>query len=275
MSNNLGLVTVNGKNCETISIFDHGLLYGDGIYETIRIFNKCAFLFEDHLKRLFLSATAISLKIPYSETELVKMIKTTFKKSKLNDAFIRIIVTRGIGEQGLVSESKPNVIIIVNNREFNSLEKVIITISKIRRIDKNAIDSKVKSLNYLNNILAKKDALSRKFDDALLLNNEGLLTEATTSNLFIVKKGKIFTPSSDSGILEGVTRKAIIENFDVTEKDLSRKELMSADEVFLSGTVNFITCVKRIDDQSFSKFDHAKKVLEKLMQITKIGTELK
>lgn len=275
MSNNLGFVTINGKSCETISVFDHGLLYGDGIYETIRVFNKRAFLFDDHLKRLFLSATTISLKIPYSETELIKMIKSAFKKSRLNDAFIRIIVTRGIGKQGLVCESQPNVIIMVNSREFNPLEKISITISKIRRIDKNAIDSKVKSLNYLNNILAKKDALTRNFDDALLLNNAGLLTEATTSNLFIVKNGKIFTPSSDSGILEGITRKAILENFNVTEKNLSIKELLSADEVFLSGTVNFITCVKKIDDQNFSKFDHAKKVLDNLMQITEIGTELK
>lgn len=274
MKENLGLVTINGKKENKISVFDHGLLYGDGIYETIRVFNKRAFLFEDHLKRLFLSSKLISLKIPYSKYQLVNLIKSAFKQFKLNDAFIRVLITRGVGSQGIVSKSNPNVIIIVNNREFSPREKINLTISKVRRIDKSAIDSKIKSLNYLNNILAKREALKKKFDDAVLLNNQDMLTEATTSNLFVVKGEKIFTPSASSGILEGITRKAIIENFNVIEKDISIGDLLSADEVFLSGTVNFITSVKKIDNRILSNFGYSKVILDKLISLTGAGTKL-
>jgi branched-chain amino acid aminotransferase len=275
MKEKLGFVTVNGKNQKTISIFDHGLLYGDGIYETIRVFNKKAFLFSDHLNRLFSSAKAISLDIPYSKKTLVKLIKSAFTKSKLKNAFIRIVITRGVGEQGLVSKSRPNLIIVVSSRKFKPLDRISLSIAKVRRINKSAIDSKIKSLNYLNNILAKRDARKRKFDDALLLNDDGLLTEATSSNLFIVKSGRIFTPSSDSGILEGITRKAILENFAVTEKSLKLKDLISADEVFLSGTVNLITCVKKINGKNYQKFNYAEKILDRLMKLAEAGTRLK
>lgn len=274
MNSNTEFVTINGKQCKTISVFDHGLLYGDGVYETIRIFNKRPFYFEDHLSRLFSSANAISLKIPYSKNDLIKLIKYSLIKSKLSNAFIRIVITRGAGKQGLISESKPNVIIIVNDRKFTPLRKIKLTISKVRKVNANALDSRIKSLNYLNNILAKKDALNRKFDDALLLNENDKLTEATTSNLFIVKKGKIFTPSSSSGILEGVTRKAIIENFDVLEKNLTAKDLYSADEIFLSGTVDLITSVKKIDDTIIKNFDQAKIIFNKLIKIANKEDEL-
>lgn len=266
MTKEFHLVTINGKKCENINVLDHGLLYGDGIFETVRVFNKKLFLFDDHLERLFLSANAISLKIPCSKNKLSKMIWGAFLKSKLNDAFIRIIITRGICEQGLVSKSKPNIIIIVNNRKFNPLKKINLKISKIRRVDKNAVDSKIKSLNYLNNILAKRDAINSGFDDAILLNNKNQLTEATTTNLFVIKKGKILTPKSDSGILAGVTRKAIIKKFNVIEKAITAKDLISAEEVFLSGTVDLITSVKQINNIKFKNFNTAKGVFDYLME---------
>ncbi|MDD5040255.1 MAG: aminotransferase class IV [Patescibacteria group bacterium] len=275
MKKKSAFLTINGKNANKISVFDHGLLYGDGIYETIRIFNKKAFLLQDHLDRLFFSAKAISLKIPYTRRGLIKIIKSAYKKSKLVDAFVRIIVTRGVGEMGLTAKSKPNVIIIVNDRKFRPLEKINLTVSNVRRVNRSAIDSKIKSLNYLNNVLAKKDALKRKFDDALLLNDQKQLTEATSCNIFLVAKGKIFTPSSDSGILEGIIRKAILENFTVTEKRLTVKDLRAADEVFLSGTVHLITCVQRIDSTKFHTYDTARRVLDTLMLIASKGVEFK
>lgn len=275
MHNNLGFVTINGKECYTISVFDHGLLYGDGVYETVKVLNNKALFFDDHLNRLFSSAKAVFLKIPYSKKELIKLVKHTCKKVKLQDAFIRILVTRGVGEQGLISKSKPNVIIIVNNRAFTPLGKINCTISKVRRTNTGAIDSKIKSLNYLNNILAKNDAKQRGFDEAILLNDNGFLTEATTSNLFIVKNKKIFTPSLDSGILLGITRKVVCENFDVIEKQLTKKDLFCADEAFLSGTANLITSIKKIDKKVFKNFNVAKKVFDKLMKLSKTGTALK
>lgn len=266
--NHFGFVTINGRKSSSISVFDHGLLYGDGVYDTLRIIDKKAFAFEDHLQRLFESASALSIKIPYSKNELINIIKNTFKKSKLKDAFIRIIITRGIGEQGLISESIPNVVVIASNRKFKPLEKISLTISEIRRIDKNAVNSKIKTLNYINNILAKRKAIDNGFDDAILLNNEGFLTEATTSNLFMVKNGEIITPSSESGILDGITRKIIIQNFKVNEKLLTVEDLMNAEEVFLSGTADFITSVNTIDNHNFSRFDFAEKILVKLLELS-------
>ncbi len=275
MGKNLAFVTINSKECYKISVFDHGLLYGDGVYETIRVFNGKAFLFEHHLDRLFASAKGIFLNAGYSKKDLIKMVKSAYRKSKLNDAFIRIIITRGAGEQGLITKSKPNVIIIISRRDFKPMEKISVTISRIRRIDRAAIDSKIKSLNYINNVLARFDANGKKFDDAILLNDKGMLTEATTSNLFIVKNGKLYSPPSSSGILEGVTRKAIIDNFPVAEKELTVNDLLTADESFLSGTVNFVSCIIKVNNKKFNNFDYAKRVYKQLMLLSKKGTLLK
>ncbi len=244
------------------------------MYETIRVFRGKAFLFEYHITRLLSSAKGIFLEIPYSKAELIKHIKKTYIESRLDDAFIRILITRGEGAQGLLANSKPDVIIIVNKREFSPLEKVSITISKIRRVNKSAIDPKIKSLNYLNSLLARADAKTRKFDEAILLTDAGIVTEATTSNIFLVKHKKLYTPSVDSGILEGSVRKAIIDNFPVVEKELRVKDILEADEIFLSGTVNFITCVSRVDSKKLTNFEYAKKVHDKLMNLAASGTKL-
>jgi len=274
MKNIHGFATVNGRECYEISVFDHGLLYGDGVYETARIFDGHAFLLDKHLDRLFDSASGIQLDMPYSRKDIIRPIMNTYKKSGLKDAFMRIIVTRGVGEQGLHANCHPNLIILCNERPFKPLRKIDITISKIRRTNKSAIDSKIKSLNYANNMLASLDAKDRGFDDAILLNENGILTEATTSNIFIVHKGKIFTPSSASGILEGAIRNAIIENFPVIEKELTVNDLVSAQEAFLTGTVDFITCIKRIDNKRFKDYSYAKKIFNKLMELSKKGAKL-
>ena len=273
--NKLGYVTINGKENYKISVFDHGLLYGDGVYETIRIFNGRAFLLERHLDRLYNSAKGIYLNIPYPKTKLISIIKSTYKESKLVDAFMRIIITRGVGEQGLASKSKPNLIIICNSRYFKPLEKISVLISKVHRINKRALDPKIKSLNYENNILAYFDAKNKNFNDAILLNEKNMITEATTTNLFIFKDEKLYTPSLESGILNGVIRETIIENFQVTEKELSVDDLLNAEEAFLSGTVNLITSISKVNDKKFNKFEKAKEVFNKLIELTEKGVLLR
>jgi len=265
---------INGKEAYQISVFDHGLLYGDGVYETIRIFKGRAFFLNDHIDRLFASAKGIFLNPPYSQKELISLIKSAYRKAKLDDAFLRIIITRGIGAQGLSSKAKPNVIIIFNQRQSRPLEKINLTVSKIRRVSKTAIDSRIKSLNYMNNILARLQAKNKGFDDAILLNESDEVTEATTSNIFMVIKGEIYTPSADSGILEGITRKVICHNFPVKEKVLSVKDLLSADEVFLSGSVNLITSAAKIDKKTFKHFAYANKVYKTLIILSKKGVKL-
>ena len=260
MKNKFGYVTINGKEAYDISVFDHGLMYGDGIYETMRFFNGKAFFLEEHLKRLFASAEGINLKIPYSKEKLKELINKTCLKSKIKDAFMRIIVTRGEGEQGLVTKSKPSVIIMASRREFNPLKKVKVTISEVVKTDKNSIYSGIKSLNYMNNILARINGNKLGFDDAILLNSEGFITEATTSNIFLIKNNKIYTPSLDCGLLNGITRKVILKNNKVIEKKITKKELFDADEIFLSGTADFISCVSQLDHKKFINHEYSKKI---------------
>lgn len=265
------LIYVNGKKEDKISVLDHGLIYGDGVFTTFRIFNKKGFCMNFSLERLFESAKKISIKPNYSIKELKKLIKRIYLESKLKNIYIRIILTRGVGKQGINFNCKPNLIIILDNRKFNPLNKIKLNIFKDRRITKLIGDSKFKSLNYSDFVFAKLNANKKGFDDAILLNSKGKIAEASTSNIFIVKKEKLYTPSIKSGILEGCIRKKIIENFKVVEKEISLKELFSADECFLSGTVNFITSVKSVENHSFKKFDYAKKVFDKLIELTNKG----
>lgn len=275
MVSDFGFVTINGARCDKISVFDHGLLYGDGVFETFRIFGGKAFLLNDHLDRLFASAKALQMTGFPSRSALLKMIRNTYRQTDLDDAFIRLIITRGIGRQGLGGASQPNVIIIVNSRGFSPLEKIGLTICTVRKVNKSAVDPRVKSLNYLNSMLAKKEAVSNNFDDGILLNEADQLTEATTANLFLVRNEQLFTPPSAAGILEGVTRKAVLENFEVIEKPLYVSDLFSAKEVFLSGTVNMITCVSHLNSHYYHQFYYAESVYKRLMRLTEAGTSLK
>lgn len=273
-SKNKSFVTINGKECREISVFDHGLLYGDGVFDTFRVFNKKAFMINEHINRLFNSAEMMGIMPQFSKEQVKEMVKDAYNKSSFDDAFIRIIITCGVGEQGIGSLCEPNVIIMVTQREFIPLKQVNAVISEIRRTNKNSINPKIKSLNYGNLVLAAINAKKLGADEAILLNESGKVAEATTSNVFIVKNGKIITPSIESGILEGITRKAVIENFPVTEKSLSPKEIMSADEVFLTGTANFVTIVKSVNNRLFNTSAYAEKVFEKLMELTKSGEPL-
>lgn len=259
------LVTINGKERDKISVFDHEFLYGDGVFDTFRIFNGAPFYMEKHIDRLFSSARNLNLQVPYSQRELIELVKKIYNKSELENAFIRIIITWGEGPQGLFVRAKPNLVIICDEREFSPLKKIRATVSEMRRhIDGLGF---IKSLNYGLNAKALNQAKKRKFDEAIFLNEDGFLTEATTSNVFIVKNGKLSTPSLKSGCLPGITRELIIKKLPVAENELTLDDLFSADEVFLSGTVNFITCIRQIDKIRYNKFDLAGITFKKLIGI--------
>jgi branched-chain amino acid aminotransferase len=256
-------VWINGKLHDKldakISVYDHGLLYGDGVFEGIRVYNGKVFKHKEHIDRLYDSAKAIHLKVPISPEELTKAVEDTVKVNNRTDGYIRLIVTRGPGTLGLdPRKCEPNVIIIVDGISLyppelyeNGLE--IITASTIRN-HPNAVNPRVKSLNYLNNILAKMEAIRAGCLEAIMLNHKGDVAECTGDNIFVIKKGVMRTPPIDAGILDGVTRNFVIElakkqGVPVQECNLSRHDVYIADELFLTGTAAEVIAVTKVDDR--------------------------
>ena len=241
-----------------ISVFDHGLLYGDGIFEGIRAYNGRVFKLKQHIDRLFYSAKAILLEIPMSHAELMKATVATIRANKLRDCYVRLIVTRGIGTLGLNPRSckKPSVIIIAGKIQVYPPELYargmdIVTVPTVRNLH-SALNPAIKSLNYLNNILAKIEANNAGVEEAVMLNGEGFVAECTADNLFIVKNGELFTPPLSAGALYGITRQTVIElaqeaGLKVSEPNLTRYDLFNADECFLTGTGAEIMPVIKID----------------------------
>ena len=241
-----------------VSIFDHGLLYGDGVFEGIRVYGNKAFELGAHLRRLFDSARAIRLTIPYTEQELETAIDDTLKLNGLTDSYIRLVVTRGVGTLGLDPHNcaRPSVFIIAElvrlyPPEMYENGMAVITASVIRN-HPNALSPRIKSLNYLNNILAKIEAVDAGVPEAVMLNSEGFVAECTADNIFIVRHGEVLTPPASDGSLEGVTRGAIIDicrssAIPVFERRLERHDLYIADECFLTGTAAEVIPVTKID----------------------------
>ncbi|MBM3254164.1 MAG: branched-chain-amino-acid transaminase [Candidatus Omnitrophica bacterium] len=255
-------VYINGelidKERATVSVFDHGFLYGDGVFEGIRSYEGLVFKLGEHIDRLFESAHAIMLNIPLSKEELIKAVISTLKVNRLKNAYIRLIVTRGNGDLGLDPRKckKPTVIIITDKivlypGEYykNGLEiKTVAT----QRNTPEALNPQIKSLNYLNNILAKIEAINSNVEEALMLNSIGLVTECTGDNIFIAKKGALLTPPLYVGILKGITRGTVIsiakkKRIATSEEVLTRHNLYNADEAFLTGTAAEIIPVVKID----------------------------
>ncbi len=242
-----------------ISIFDHGVLYGDGVFEGIRSYNRIVFRLNEHIDRLYESADAIRLKIPISKEEFTGKIIEALKVNSLDDAYIRAVVTRGIGDLGLDPRKCPNPMIFIIADKIKLYPEdfykkgLPIIISKTRRNHPITVDPRIKSLNYLNNILAKIDAIDAGTEEALMLSLDGYAVECTGDNIFIVKEGKLVTPPSDLGALEGVTQDAVIRLADKrgikTEyKKMRPDELFEADECFLTGTAAEIIPVIKIDE---------------------------
>jgi branched-chain amino acid aminotransferase len=241
-----------------ISVLDHGLLYGDGVFEGIRIYCGRVFRLEEHIDRLFDSARAILLKIPMDKEALIRATLDTCRANQLQDGYIRLLVTRGVGSLGLNPEScKVASVIIIADRiqlypeEFYQKGLKIIT-AATQRMPPNALSPAVKSLNYLNNILAKIEGRNAGVQEVLMLNGEGQVAECSGDNVFVVKRGRIFTPPIYAGALGGITRLCIMEicaelGRPVTEVPLTRYDLHVADEVFLTGTGAEVVPVVDID----------------------------
>lgn len=266
-------VYLNGKILPSkeavVSVFDHGFLYGDGVYETLRVYDGVIFELEEHLQRLFRSAILIGLDIPLEINALKVSIYETLIANTLRNAYIRLTVSRGRGDIGLDPDlcTEPTIVIIV--QEFKEYPKafyekgISLIIAETRRNLKEAIDPRIKSLNFLNNILAKIEAKKRGVYEALMLNIYGKLTEGTISNLFFYKDSILCTPSLDCGILDGITRGLVIdlakrEDLSVKEGKFRIKDLYSAEEVFLTNTTMEVMPVSKIDDQKYAVGDIAK-----------------
>jgi branched-chain amino acid aminotransferase len=241
-----------------VSVFDHGLLYGDGIFEGIRIYNGRIFKLKEHIDRLFYSAKAILLDIPMTHAELMKATVETCRQNKLRTGYIRLVVTRGVGNLGLNPRSckKPSVIVIADKIQVYPAELYargmdIVTVPTVRNLH-SALNPAIKSLNYLNNILAKIEANNAGVEEAVMLNSEGFVAEGTADNLFILKNGEVFTPPNSAGALYGITRQTVIDlahaaGLKVSEPNLTRYDLFNADECFLTGTGAEIMPVVKID----------------------------
>jgi len=257
-------IYINGKlfdNDEArISVYDHGLLYGDGVFEGIRSYAGRVFRLEEHLQRLWDSAKAIRLAIPMSQGDMAQAIYDTLQANGIEDGYIRVVVTRGRGTLGLDPNhcSDPQVIIITDHialypDELYQKGLEIITASTVRS-HPAALSPRIKSLNYLNNILAKIEGLQAGCIEALMLNHKGEVAECTGDNIFVVRAGRILTPPNDAGILEGVTRRVVIDlavelGHEVREVALTKHDVYIAEECFLTGTAAEIVPVVKVDSR--------------------------
>jgi branched-chain amino acid aminotransferase len=241
-----------------ISVFDHGLLYGDGVFEGIRVYGGRVFLHQQHIDRLYESAKAIRLVIPMSPDQVIAAVEATVKANHISDGYVRLVVTRGAGSLGLDirKTSHPQVIVIADTISLYPPETYtkgmhLVTASTIRN-HPGALSARIKSLNYLNNILARIEGTDAGMVEALMLNHKGEVAECTGDNIFIVKNRVLLTPGVDAGILEGITRNAVMKlaveaGYEVRETSLTRHDLYVADEMFLTGTAAEVVAVVSLD----------------------------
>jgi branched-chain amino acid aminotransferase len=270
-----------------ISVFDHGLLYGDGIFEGIRAYHGRVFKLAEHVERLFYSAKAILLKIPLTPEQVMRIVVETCRKNKLRDGYIRLVVTRGAGTLGLNPHkcAKPSVIVIADKIQLYPVELYhrgldLITVPTTRNLH-SALNPAIKSLNYLNNILAKIEALNGGCEEAIMLNAEGYVAERTGDNIFMVKSGQLLTPPLSAGALHGITRGVVMElarqnGMAVSEPNLTRYDLFNADECFLTGTGAEIIAVVKIDGRvigSGKPGPVTEKLVAQYRQLTQVSGE--
>jgi branched-chain amino acid aminotransferase len=268
-----------------ISVFDHGLLYGDGIFEGIRVYNGRVFKLKEHIDRLFCSAKSLMLQIPLGHAEVMAAVIEACRRNRLRDGYIRLVVTRGVGTLGLNPKSckDPSVIIIAGKIQLYPVELYergmeIITVPTTRSLH-SALNPAIKSLNYLNNILAKIEANNAGCEEAIMLNAEGYVAECTGDNIFIVTEGRLLTPPLWAGALYGITRRVVMElaeesGLKVTETNLTRHELFNADECFLTGSAAELMPVVKIDGRvigSGKPGPMMKKLVEQYRALTKVS----
>ena len=246
------------RDTAKVSVFDHGLLYGDGVFEGIRVYRRRIFRLEAHLERLYDSARALALTIPHRLGELATIVSETVRRNQREDAYIRLIITRGAGALGIDPSScpRPGVIVIVDDVRVYSKELyaggIKVMTSATRQVSHEAFDPRIKSLNYLKNILAKIDAQRAGAHEAIMLNAAGFIAECSADNLFVVRAGRLLTPSPQDGALEGITRGAILElaaeaGIAAGEAHLTRYDVFTAEECFVSGTGAELMPVTEVD----------------------------
>lgn len=243
-----------------VSVFDHGLLYGDGIFEGIRFYNGRVFRLEEHTERLFLSAKAILIKLPWTAEEVNQAVLETIRANGLQDGYLRLVITRGVGGLGLNPYlcKTPSMFIIASTislypKEHYEKGLELITCGT-RRPAPGALSPQVKSLNYLNNVMAKAEAIKAGCVEGLMLNEQGYVAECTGDNIFIVKKGKVLTPPISDGSLDGITRQVIFElceaeGLSLEEKTMTRYDVFTADECFLTGTAAEVIPATKLDER--------------------------
>ena len=255
-------IYIDGKYYEKqdakISVFDHGLLYGDGVFEGIRVYNDKIFKCEEHIRRLYDSAKAIWLTIPMSTEEMAVAMYATLEVNKLKDAYIRLVVTRGKGDLGLDPRkcAKPTIIIIADSitlypEEFYEKGLEVVTAAS-PRIPPESLSPRIKSLNYLNNVLAKIEGIQAGCIEVIMLNHLGYVAECSGDNIFLVRDGQICTPPPEAGILEGITRNTVMDlarnaKYPLVERNIGRYDVYTADEVFLTGTAAEVIPVVKAD----------------------------
>lgn len=264
------------KENAKISVYDHGFLYGDGVFEGIRVYSGNVFRLHEHIDRLYNSAKSILLTIPYTKEEMIDYIVETIRRNQYQDAYIRLVVSRGVGDLGLdpYNCKKPQVVIIAEPlalfpKQLYETGIEVVTVAT-RRNRSDVLSPKVKSLNYLNNILVKIEAHLANVSEALILNDQGYVAEGSGDNVFIIKDNVVYTPPGYVGALEGITRQAIIEiaqdlGYVVKEEPFTRHDVYVADEVFLTGTAAEVIAVVKVDGRVIGEGvpgPHTKRLLE-------------
>lgn len=271
------------KENATVSVYDHGFLYGDGIFEGIRIYDGNIFKCKEHLKRLYDSAKSIMLDIPLSFAEMQDVLAETIRRNELRDGYIRLVVSRGPGDLGLDPRRSPkaNVIVIVEKLSIYPEEAYVnglrtVSVSTRRNVP-DALNPKIKSLNYLNNILVKIQANIAGVGEAIMLNSQGYVAEGSSDNIFIIKNGLVFTPPAYVGALEGITRAAILEicgrtGVPIKEEPFTLHDVYVADEVFFTGTAAEVIAVREVDGRVIGEGKAGPITTELLKEFRKLVT---
>jgi len=283
-------IYLNGEFVEKeqakISVYDHGLLYGDGVFEGIRVYDGVIFKLKEHIDRLFDSATSLQIDIQTSKEEISKIVIDTIRINGLQDAYIRLVITRGVGDLGLDPRKCPKPTIFCIAEPMNPLlgeDGIKVITSSIRRLPVDVLNPAVKSLNYLNSILAKIQANYAGCDEAFLLDSEGYVAEGTGDNIFVIKNGKIKTPPVSSSVLKGITRDAVVDlakeqGYEIVEEKLTLHDLYVADELFITGTAAELANVVEIDGRIINNGEMGeitKKLSKEFKKIRKVmGTKV-
>ncbi len=279
-------VYINGKYYEKkdakVSVFDHGFLYGDGVFEGIRSYNRLVFKLKEHIDRLYESAHTICLQIPLTKEQIIKAVCNTLKINRLVDAYIRLIVSRGEGDLGLdprKCNGNATVVIITDKialypKEFYRQGLEIVTVPTIRNLPE-ALNPQIKSMNYLNNILAKIEALNSGHEEAIMLDSLGYVAECTGDNIFIVKNNHLYTPPQCMGTLRGITRDTVLEisyrrKIPMHEHVITRHEVYNSDECFLTGTAAEIIPVVKVDGRTIGKGRPGSLTLKLMQEFRKV-----